>query len=87
MFLRHVLSSEWGRAWGDRRTRASAFPGTISARKEVSEEGLARASPGPAAERGANACLGEARKDARARTRALSLEGGFAAETNADGLE
>ena len=54
---------------------ASAFPGTISARKEMSEEDPTRASPGPAAERGANACPGEARKDARARTRVHRLRG------------
>ena len=50
--------------------RTSAFPGTISAQKEMSEEDPARASPGPAMERGANTCPGEAQKDVRARTRA-----------------
>ena len=60
MFLRHVLSSEWGRARGDKSLRASAFPGTISARKVLLEGGPAHASPGPAAEKGANAYASEA---------------------------
>ena len=48
---------EWGNR--DQQTRARAFLGTISARKVCSEKVPTHASPGPAAEEGANAYPGE----------------------------
>jgi hypothetical protein len=68
MFLRHVpLHCELSRVEsgesGDKRTRAHAFPGTISTWKVCSEEIRTHASPGSVEKVGADAHLGEAAKD------------------------
>jgi hypothetical protein len=65
VFLRHVpincLSAKSsGGSGGDKRTRARAFLGTISARKVYPEEVRAHASSRPVAEDGANTPPGEA---------------------------
>ena len=65
MFLRHVplncvCCKVEGRARGNKRMRARAFPGTILAQKVYPEKVRAHASSRPVAEGGANACPGKA---------------------------
>ena len=65
---------------------ASAFPGTISARKVVFDKGLTCASSGPAAKGSANARTSEATERRENASASAALGEGLATGTDADGF-
>ena len=74
------------RAWGDKRTRARAFPGTILARKVYLEKVRTHASSRPVAEEGANARPGKAAGKHENTGSGAALERGSATGTDAGGF-
>ena len=71
---------------GDKRTRARAFLGIISARKVYTGELLTYTNPRPEAEEGANARPGDAAERRKNASPGAALEAGYAAGIAADGL-
>ena len=86
MSLRHPVAKRVERSLGDKRARARAFPGIISARKVSPGELLAYANPRPVAEEGAKVNPGGAAERRRNAGPDTALEAQCAIGTAADGF-
>ena len=86
MSLRHPIAKRVERSPGDKRARARAFPGIISARKVSPGELLAYANPRPVAEEGAKANPGGAAEGRRNAGPGAALDAQCATGTATDGF-